>query len=92
MRFQSGLYLLGEDCVILNEDNDIAPLYQEALEAMEPFGQIVDVEERLLPRRVQKMIEDQRNGWFQSLGDDYPLLESEFPEFPEIRESEIRGV
>jgi hypothetical protein len=91
MRFENGLYLLGEDCVILNEKNDIAPLYQEALEAMEPFGQIVDVEERMLPRRVKKIIEDQRNGWFQSPGDDYPLLESELPEFPETRESEIQG-
>lgn len=90
MRFKSGLYLLGEDCLILNDEEGMDGLYNEVLASMAPFGQIVDVDESKLPRRVVRMIEDQRNGWYQSLGDECPLLDSELPAFPETYEhSEI---
>lgn len=94
LRFEGGLYALGEDCLILSPSEEPTRAYQFAMNNLSPFGQIVDVKESQLPRRAKKMLQDQRNGLYQSPPwEDYPILPEELPEFPSsIRQPEKQDV
>lgn len=91
--FEGGLYVIGEDCLILSPVDNPTKAYFTAIAALRPHGQLVEMRESELPARVKKMIEDQRQGWFQAPGDDYPILPGELPEFPcDARSAEIQDV
>lgn len=85
LRFDGGLYLLGEDCVLLDAID--ADLVQRTLAELEPYGQVVQVGIDRLPERVAKMRTDRQRGWLQS--PPIPLRPEELPDFP--RSSRPRG-
>ncbi|AJW47572.1 MULTISPECIES: hypothetical protein [Ralstonia] len=80
LRFDGGLYLLGEDCVLLDAID--ADLVQRTLAELEPYGQVVQVGIDRLPERVAKMRTDRQRGWLQS--PPIPLRPEELPDFPPV--------
>ena len=81
IRFSDGMYLLGEDLVVLESSG----IFAETIATFESYGQVVKVPDDKLPARVAAMVRMKRSGW--SMDPKVPLNPAELPEFPARRAS-----
>jgi hypothetical protein len=81
LRFDGGLYLLGEDWLLL--DDQEPDVVRETLDLLVPHGQVLQIDVKRLPRRVVQFVAMRRGGLMDKPDEAaYPLDPGELPAFP----------